>query len=79
MHDSTHLKQVDSENALTAFLAAAVTVYPDVASGVYPLIQVSAVGLLALTLLKRVAIINEMTATAVSEIATFAVMVVPVT
>lgn len=52
--------EVDSEIALTALLAAGVTAYPTSANGFYILIKFLAFSLLLLTLIRRMAIMHEM-------------------
>lgn len=52
---------VDSEIALTALLAAGVTAYPSPSLWFYRPVKLAAVGLLALTLAKRVAVLNGLT------------------
>lgn len=59
--DGITLNRVDSEIALTALLAAAVTGYPSPEMRLYPYVKLTAVGLLALTLAKRVGILNGRT------------------
>lgn len=59
--DSERLSTIDSEIALTALLAAAVAGYPSSEMQLYPYVKLAAVGLLALTLAKRVGILNGRT------------------
>lgn len=58
MSDGTTVRRVDSEIALTALLAAAVNAYPSPEMRLYPYVRLAAVGLLALTLAKRIGTLN---------------------
>jgi hypothetical protein len=61
MSEKPHLDEIDSEIALTALLAAGVTGYSSPSLELYPYVKLAAVGLLALTLAKRVGILNGLT------------------
>lgn len=55
--ESAHLTAVDSEIALVALLAAAVTGYSVPSLAAYPAVKLSALGLLALTLVRRTGVV----------------------
>ena len=57
---SNAFEKVDSEIALTAFLAATITGYEMSSNGYYPVFKVIAIGLLVLTLLRRMAIMQRL-------------------
>jgi hypothetical protein len=61
MNREMNLNKVDSEIALTALLSAAVAGYPAPTLSVYPVVKLTALGLLVLTLARRTGIVNGLT------------------
>ena len=61
MNRGVNLNKVDSEIALTALLSAAVTGYPTPTLSVYPVVKLTALGLLVMTLARRTGIVNGLT------------------
>lgn len=61
MRVDTNVGRIDSEIALTALLAAGVTGFPTPSLSLYPYIKLVAIGLLALTLVKRMGVLNGLT------------------
>ena len=74
MNRDVNLNKVDSEIALTALLSAAVAGYPMSTLSVYPVVKLTALGLLVLTLARRTGIVNGLTGDATTIRATTYVM-----
>lgn len=58
MSEVAGLTRIDSEIALTALLASVVAAYPISGLALYPLVKAAAIGLLALTLAKRIGLLS---------------------